>query len=67
VSTADAPRYSWTQPCCDDCWDREHPHNLSPRLGRGDVEVCVHCGKTTASGIYIRIDPGTAPHPSLTK
>jgi hypothetical protein len=30
-------------------------------------EVCVYCGNGTRSGIYVRIDPSTAPHPSLTK
>lgn len=57
-------RLSWTQPCCDDCWDGANPDRLSPRRGQGDSEICCHCGLETRSGIYIRVDPSTVPHPT---
>ena len=59
-------RFSWTQPCCDDCWDRDNPDRLSPRRGQGAPEICCHCGLETRSGIYIRIDPTTVAHPTRT-
>jgi hypothetical protein len=60
-------RFSWTQPICDDCWDAEHPASPSPRRGQGNPERCCKCGEPTASGIYIRVDPQTVDHPSVTR
>jgi hypothetical protein len=57
-------RYSWTQPICDDCWDEDHPDKPSPRRGAGHAENCCKCEITTQSGIYIRVDPETVPHPT---
>lgn len=61
-------KYSRTQPCCKDCWNERNPERqtLEPFVGNGPDETCVYCGKPTNSGIYIRIDPAAAPHPSLT-
>jgi hypothetical protein len=59
------PRYDWTQPICDDCWDERHPDRRSHRLVHTETEVCCFCGEQTVSGIYLRIDPATVPHPSL--
>jgi hypothetical protein len=53
----------FTQPLCDDCWDKKYPERPSPRKGQGDVEQCCMCGKMTLSGIYFRIDPKTVPYP----
>lgn len=61
------PCYSWTQPICHDCWDERHPEALSGRGDPGETETCVHCGRSTASGIYVRVDPATADHPTLLK
>ena len=59
--------YSFTQPVCDDCWDREYPDRPSPRVGQGERETCCKCGNRTFSGIYIRINPTTVPYPTRTK
>lgn len=60
-------RYSWTQPCCDDCWDERNPDRPSLRLRIRESEQCVYCGLFSQSGIYVRIDPEDAPFPSLKK
>jgi hypothetical protein len=63
-------RHSWTQPICDDCWHIREPNRKVPvRLVKSarESEECVICGRPTTSGIYIRIDPSTAPHPTRVK
>jgi hypothetical protein len=57
--------YSWTQPCCHDCWDAGNPESPSPRTDRGELETCVYCAMPTHSGIYVRVDPKLASYPSL--
>lgn len=46
----------WPAPHCDDCWDKLNPERLSPREGSGPPEACVHCGRLTISGIYVKSD-----------
>lgn len=53
------PRWSWTQPLCTDCWF-QHNDKYPMKLIDPDVERCVTCGRQTQSGIYIRIEPGSA-------
>lgn len=65
--TESSQSYSWTQPICDDCWDRDHPFTKSPRAGQVEREQCVHCEEPTRSGLYIRVDPATASYPSLVR
>jgi len=62
-------RYSWTQPQCFTCWNSENPHRTAARMltDESETEICVTCNSQTQSGIYIRIDPSTAPHPTLEK
>jgi len=62
-------RLSWTQPACDSCWGQRNPGRIATRV-RGDYresEVCCYCGRGTRSGIYVRVDPTTVPHPTLEK
>lgn len=61
------PRYSWTQPCCEPCWEQRNPGRAPTRLREPKDENCVFCGLSTESGIYVRIDPAAAPHPTLLK
>lgn len=61
----DAPRFSWTQPLCNRCWDQANPGRPPARVTSAEPEVCVTCGGPTASGIYIRINPANAAHPTL--
>jgi hypothetical protein len=68
MTREDLSNFSWTQPCCESCWG-EH-HGGVPVQFKSDMrmdETCVYCGEPTRSGIYIRVDPKTAPHPTLTK
>lgn len=61
-------RFSWTQPCCSACFWLLHGDPLvSSRLKQPAPETCVHCGGETRSGIYVRVDPADALHPTLTK
>lgn len=64
-----ARRYEWTQPQCENCFRRDnpekHPVRLLPHLREN--ERCVTCGIWSQDGIYIRIDPRTAPYPSRLK
>lgn len=67
VPAAGPPRYSWTQPQCAGCWDRAHPDRIPVQVRDAGPEVCVTCGGPAAAGLYIRINPATAPHPTLRK
>lgn len=58
------PRFSFTQPTCDDCWDERHAGTPSPRTPVGAPEACCYCGADTRSGIYVRVDPATVAFPS---
>jgi hypothetical protein len=60
-------RLAWTQPCCDNCWQDHYPDHIPVRLIEVEPEFCVYCASPTTSGIYVRIDPVIAPHPTLTK
>lgn len=59
--------YSWTQPCCPECWIAEHAHRQPAALEAPEVEVCVYCGQPTAAGIYVRLDPAQASYPTLVR
>lgn len=57
---------SWTQPCCDACWDERRPY--APKritAGYRATETCCYCGEDTDSGIYVRENPAEVPHPTL--
>ena len=54
---------SFTQPICEACWTERNPHREAVCVVDATEETCCLCGKRTASGIYIRIDPRTVPHP----
>lgn len=58
---------SWTQPACDDCWDERNPDRPARRIiaGYRATEKCCYCGGATTSGIYVRENPDTVPHPTL--
>lgn len=68
--TAQKTKYSWTQPCCPDCWN-----SLKLKTGRADpsitsVAFCCFCKRQIgrAETIYmLRINPGTVPYPTIKK
>lgn len=60
-------RFSWSQPCCDDCWEQRNPGRTACAVIDADKERCVYCNGETQSGIYVRIDPATAPYPTRRK
>lgn len=62
-----SPRWSWTQPICPDCYELRHPGREPSKLINPDPELCVDCAKQTWAGIYVRIDPAEARHPTLEK
>ena len=63
------PRYSWTQPCCTACWEQRNPGRAPARIAEAirELERCVYCERGTRGGIYVRIDPAEAPHPTMEK
>lgn len=66
--SASEPRYSFTQPCCEDCWTRAWGQHREPtRLREPEDEVCCHCGRMTLSGIFVRVDPSSVPNPTRLK
>lgn len=67
IKAPEPKRYGLTQPCCDGCFAEHNPGKQPYRLLEPEDEICVYCGKPTADGIYVRIDPAEAPHPTLTK
>ena len=54
---------TWNQPLCNDCWNAENPYRAAFRMGFAPAETCCMCGTQTTSGIYVRRDPKTVPHP----
>ena len=56
-------RYSWTQPCCNACWDAAHPDRRPTRVLETEDEICCFCEIATRSGIYVRVDPETCRRP----
>jgi hypothetical protein len=49
------------------CFVDRNPGREPVRLREPEREVCVFCGQTTEDGIYVRVDPSTAEHPTLRK
>lgn len=71
---------NFTQPLCERCWIAEHgtfDHDRETgelllvavrqpvRALDCGIEECCQCGHPTISGIYVRRDPATVPHPTL--
>lgn len=56
---------SWTQPVCEDCWNKDNPGRPARKFNEGPIEICCKCGISNKSGIFIRIDPTTVPHPKV--
>jgi hypothetical protein len=56
---------NWTQPICEDCWERFFPHKGEPvRLIDKEPERCAWCGQVTLSGIYVRAHPDVVTYPT---
>ena len=67
MSENTGPRYSWNQAVCTSCWYLHNPARRPATTKDAPTEKCVFCGGETTSGIYIRIDPKTAPFPAKLK
>lgn len=61
------PEFRWTQPICGDCFAELEPGREPVRIKDRELEICVYCEQRTGEGIYTRIDPALAPHPTLTR
>lgn len=55
---------NWTQPCCPHCWADRNPDREPVTVNEREVEQCCICGSSTASGIYVRVDPRTVAYPA---
>lgn len=61
----------WTQPICAARWNQDYGSQGKGRIidvdvdevGLADSVNCCYCGKPTKSGLWVRIDPSTVPHP----
>jgi len=63
----DGVSYSWTQPCCDTCFAGLFPNVANPVLIKEEFredEHCCMCNIAIRNGLYIRINPKTAMHPT---
>jgi hypothetical protein len=60
------PKYSWTQPICDECFEAKYPDSNPPRFKEEmrELEICCICCEENRSGIYTRIDPATVACPT---
>jgi hypothetical protein len=67
--STETPRLSWTQPICFPCFKQRHPDREPVRIVESErrAETCVDCGLDTDSGIWVRVDPSTARHPTHVK
>lgn len=59
--------FSWSQPCCQECWEKMRGDMTPCKVKDPPKETCVYCNRLTDLGIYIRIDPSTAPFPTRIK
>jgi hypothetical protein len=55
---------NWTQPICNQCYDKREPNRKPVIVINSDVEICCDCGTETFSGIYYRVDPRTVEYPT---
>ena len=55
---------SWTQPCCDDCWDLHNRDRTPITVSVPEPERCAWCGEVTVSGIYVRANPNHVLYPA---
>lgn len=56
---------SWTQPLCEECWNRENPGRSPIRVdGLIEVNICCTCGAPTTAGIWTRKNPQEVPYPA---
>lgn len=61
-----AKKPGWTQAICRGCWNEQHPEKPvtnAPTIYVGDV--CCYCGESANTGLYVRVDPTTVPHPQV--
>jgi len=60
--------FNWTQPLCLQCWADQEGDRVPQRLAESirEKEVCCNCGEVTWSGIYVRVNPEEAKHPTRT-
>ena len=66
----DGVDFSWTQPACETCFAGVLPKCENPVRIREDLrdeEVCCMCGRANTSGLFIRVNPSTVPHPTPKK
>lgn len=59
--------FSWTQPCCEECWD-----GIKLKTGRLTPEAegtCCYCKNEldTDKRYHVRVNPGTVPYPTIRK
>lgn len=62
-------KYSTTQPQCKTCWMRENPEK-NPVTVPASLRIherCVNCGTWNWDGIYIQVELGDVPYPSILK
>lgn len=64
----DLAAWSWSQPCCLGCWIIRHPGRVPVRLrDPRPGHLCVFCAEPADDGIFVRIDPKHAAHPTLSQ
>ena len=61
---------NWTQPACETCFAGlfpkcENPSRIKPEFQ--EDEICCMCGKSIKNGLYIRVNPNTVPHPTMSE
>lgn len=60
--------FSWTQPCCAECWQ-----GLVLKTGKptksSDARFCCYCRSDIegGKGYDLRVNPGNTPYPTLRK
>jgi hypothetical protein len=72
-STTDKPKsrapFSWTQPCCSECWVGLKLKTGRPTDDHGTPFFCCYCrqGLDGDMRYLIRVNPGAVPYPTLRK
>lgn len=55
-----------TEAFCHPCWDKREPDRPAVHTHDGEREICCMCGRTTWSGIYVRVNTEEVKYPRAT-
>lgn len=66
---ASKTKYSWTQPCCAECWVGLELKTGRPAVESSPARFCCYCRSDipAGKGYSLRVNPGNTPYPTTKK